>query len=135
MSAGLKVPVISIFIGEGGSGGALAMAAGDRVWMLENGMYAVLSPEGFASILWRDPSRSAEAAELMKITAEDLLKNGVIEKIIPEPEEGLENNLSFTAEILKKELIKELDILCSKTTDELLEERYRRFRKFGDYSE
>ena len=71
----------------------------------------------------------------MKITAEDLLKNGVIEKIIPEPEEGLENNLSFTAEILKKELIKELDILCSKTTDELLEERYRRFRKFGDYSE
>ena len=135
MSAGLKVPVISIFIGEGGSGGALAMAAGDRVWMLENGMYAVLPPEGFASILWRDPSRSAEAAELMKITAEDLLKNGVIEKIIPEPEEGLENNLSFTAEILKKELIKELDILCSKTTDELLEERYRRFRKFGDYSE
>lgn len=135
LSAGLKTPVISIFIGEGGSGGALAMAAGDRVWMLENGMYAVLSPEGFASILWRDPTRSAEAAELMKITAKDLLQNGVIEKIIPEPEEGIEDNLQYTADIIKDELTKELKNLCAKTTDELLEERYKRFRKYGEFDE
>ena len=111
------------------------MAAGDRVWMLENGMYAVLSPEGFASILWRDPTRSAEAAELMKITAKDLLQNGVIEKIIPEPEEGIENNLQYTADIIKDELTKELKNLCAKTTDELLEERYKRFRKYGEFDE
>ena len=134
-TATLKTPVISIFIGEGGSGGALALACGDRVWMLQNGMYAVLSPEGFASILWRSPTRAAEAAELMKITAPDLLKNGVIEKLIPEPREGLDRNLDFTTNILKEELKKELDILCAMDPDQLLEERYARFRKYGDFQE
>ena len=134
-TAGLKTPVISIFIGEGGSGGALALACGDKVWMLQNGMYAVLSPEGFASILWRSPARAAEAAELMKITAPDLLANGVIEKIIPEAKEGLEHNLDYTASILKEELVKELHTLCQMDMEELLQKRYKRFRKFGEFAE
>lgn len=134
-TAGIKTPVISIFIGEGGSGGALALAAGDRVWMLDNGMYAVLSPEGFASILWRDSSRAGDAAELMKLTAKDLIKNGVIEKIIPEAPEGIENNLKFTTDIIRESLIKEFKVLCAMDMDKLLEERYERFRKFGEFEE
>ena len=130
-TAGIKTPVISIFIGEGGSGGALALAAGDRVWMLDNGMYAVLSPEGFASILWRDPSKAGEAAELMKLTAKDLIKNGVIEKIIPEAPEGIENNLRFTTDIIRESLISEFKTLCAMDKDELICKRYERFRKFG----
>lgn len=132
--AGLTVPILSIFIGEGGSGGALALALADRVWMLDNGMYAVLSPEGFASILWRSPERSADAAELMKLTAPDLLKNGVIEKIIPEAKDGLAKNLEYTTIILKKSLIEELEILNNLTTEELLNQRYYRFRKYGEFT-
>lgn len=133
--SGIKTPIISIFIGEGGSGGALALAVADRVWMLEHGMYAVLSPEGFASILWRDSSRVEEAADLMKLTAKDLLINGVIEKMIPEPEEGLENNLTYTTDLIKEELQEELEALSSMDTEALLKERYERFRKFGEFEE
>lgn len=133
--SGIKTPIISIFIGEGGSGGALALAVADRVWMLEHGMYAVLSPEGFASILWRDSSRAEEAADLMKLTAKDLILNGVIEKMIPEPEEGLENNLTYTTDLIREELQEELENLCSMDTETLLKERYERFRKFGEFNE
>ncbi|CAM3163187.1 acetyl-CoA carboxylase carboxyl transferase subunit alpha [Lactococcus laudensis] len=117
----LRVPIIAIINGEGGSGGALALAVADRVWMLENAMYSILSPEGFATILWKDSSRAPEAAELLKITSKDLLKNGVIDKIISE-----EN----TIDILKAALITELDNLSKLTTDELVEARYQRFRKY-----
>lgn len=131
----LKTPIISIFIGEGGSGGALALAVGDTVWMLEHGMYSVLSPEGFASILWRDSSRVAEAAELMKMTSRHLLENGVIDKIFTEPQEGLENNLSYTTNQMKKALEETLPKLCKMDISELLEKRYQRFRKYGEFTE
>ena len=122
----LKVPIIAIIIGEGGSGGALALAVADRVWMLENSMYAVLSPEGFASILWKDGSRAMEAAKLMKITSFELLKMGVVDQVIPE--RGY-----FAAELMeqvKAELIRELDQLQQLPLEDLLEQRYQRFRKY-----
>lgn len=133
--AGLKTPIISILIGEGGSGGALALAVGDRVWMLEHGMYAVLSPEGFASILWRDAKRAAEAAELMKLTARDLLKNQVIDKMITEPETGIETNLHAVTDQITEELKNVLPVLMTQDVNDLLQKRYERFRKFGAYIE
>lgn len=117
----LKVPIIAIINGEGGSGGALALAVGDRVWMLENAMYSILSPEGFATILWKDSSRSAEAAELLKITSKDLQANGVIDKVIPEED---------TVSELKSALISELSLLSDMSVEDLLEARYKRFRKY-----
>ena len=122
----LKVPIIAIIIGEGGSGGALALAVADRVWMLENSMYAVLSPEGFASILWKDGSRAMEAAELMKITSFELLKMRVVDQVISE--RGY-----FAAELMeqiKSELIRQLDQLQQLPLEDLLEQRYQRFRKY-----
>lgn len=122
----LKVPIIAIIIGEGGSGGALALAVADQVWMLENSMYAILSPEGFASILWKDGSRATEAAELMKITSYELLKMGVVDKVIAE--RGY-----FATELMKEvreQLISELGHLGRLSLDELLENRYQRFRNY-----
>ena len=133
--ANLRVPTISIIIGEGGSGGALALAVTDRVWMLENSVYSVLSPEGFASILWKDAKRAKEAAEVMKLTAEDLLEIGVIEKIIKEASGGCQNDFGFTANLIKSKLELEIPALMQKPIDELLEERYQRFRKFGEFTE
>ena len=133
--AKLKVPTIAIVIGEGGSGGALALAVSDKVWMLENSVYSILSPEGFASILWKDSTKAKDAAELMKITAKDLKEMGVIEKVIPEVEGGVENDFMYTAHILKEELIKEINNLKNISTEKLLNERYERFRKFGEFEE
>ena len=122
----LKVPIIAIIIGEGGSGGALALAVADKVWMLENTIYSILSPEGFATILWKDGSRAEEAAELMKITSSEPLNMGIIDKIIPE--RGY-----FTSEILeavKTAIVDELKELSQLSTEDLLEARYQRFRKY-----
>lgn len=122
----LKVPIIAIIVGEGGSGGALALAVADRVWMLENSIYAVLSPEGFASILWKDGSRAMEAAELMKITSHELLEMGIVDKVISEA--GLSSKEML--ECVKNELRAELDRLQGLALEQLLEERYQRFRKY-----
>ena len=122
----LKVPIIAIIIGEGGSGGALALAVADRVWMLENSIYAVLSPEGFASILWKDGSRAMEAAELMKITSHELLEMKVVDKVIAET--GLRNQDLLNA--VKQEIVEEITHLSKQPVEELLENRYQRFRKY-----
>ena len=122
----LQVPIIAIIIGEGGSGGALALAVADRVWMLENSIYAVLSPEGFASILWKDGTRAMEAAELMKITSHELLEMKVVDKVISE--RGLSAKELLAR--VKNELQTEIEQLKQLSLEELLEERYQRFRKY-----
>ncbi|WP_334195736.1 carboxyltransferase subunit alpha, partial [Muricomes intestini] len=127
--SGLRVPVISVVIGEGGSGGALAMAVADEVWMLENSVYSVLSPEGFASILWKDSKRAGEAAEVMRLTAGDLLKLEVIEKVIAEPENYTRENLDKVCGQLEVFLSDFLKVYTSFSIDELVEKRYQRFRR------
>ncbi|WP_298042807.1 acetyl-CoA carboxylase carboxyltransferase subunit alpha [uncultured Clostridium sp.] len=126
----ISVPIISIIIGEGGSGGAIALACGDRVWALENSIYSILSPEGFASILFKDSSKAKEVAEIMGITSYDLLEKGIIEKIIKEPVGGAQNDIDFVANEIKLNLLEEINILKNKNKTELLKERYLRFRKF-----
>jgi len=131
----IKVPIISLVLSEGGSGGALAIGVADKVFMFENATYSILSPEGFASILFKDVSKAQEAAEDMRLTAPDLLKFGVIDLIIPESSKGLheESESSFT--FLKELLKKEFEDLQSKTVKSRLNERYKKYRKFGLYSE
>ena len=128
--AGLKTPVLSIVTGEGGSGGALALAAGDQVWMLENSVYSILSPEGFASILWKDSTKAKEAAAVMKLTASDLYQKGIIEQVIPEPENLTPESLWQVTERLDDRIRAFLKQYTVLSKEELLEMRYARFRKF-----
>lgn len=125
----MKVPILSVVIGEGGSGGALALAVADEVWMLENAIYSVLSPEGFASILWKDSKRASEAAAVMKLTAADLKKLGVIEAVIAEPEVYTEETMQSVVFVLQKKITEFLDTHCNFSPEELAAQRYERFRK------
>lgn len=123
----LRTPIISVLVGEGGSGGALALAVADEVWMMENSIYSVISPEGCASILWKDSGKAADAAQSLKLTAQDALDMGIIERVLPEKEMGKEGFYSvLRAELCAK--IEELEIL---PLPELTEMRYRRFRALG----
>lgn len=121
----LRVPVLAIFIGEGGSGGALGIAVADQVWMLENAFYSVISPEGCASILWKDPARAPEAAECLKLTAEDLTALSVAERIIPENEGDFDKTFAFLKEEIAAFIAEKREI----PVDELLRQRYDKFRK------
>ena len=131
----LKTPIISLVIGEGGSGGALALGVADRVLMLSYAIYSVISPEGCASILCKDVSRSHEMAEYLKLTAQDLQTMVVIDEIIPEPLEGAHTNLDQAYKIVKEKLRIHFDELMSGSIDDLLEKRYRRLRKIGIFEE
>ena len=131
--AKLKVPVIAIVIGEGSSGGALALSVGNKVFMLENAIYSILSPEGFSSILWKDSSRVKEAAEKMKLTAKDLYEFNVIDKIIKEPKEQDKEFIKKVSKLIKKEIISSIEEMNQKTSEEIVEERYKKFRKMGEY--
>lgn len=131
--ANLKVPVIVVILGEGGSGGALAIGIGDRVLMLENAVYSVITPEGCAAILWKDAAEAEQAAQSLRLTADDLLKFGLVDEIIGESSEWKFNDDSFieTAEVLKQAIIRHLDeILCLEESERRLL-RYRKFRKMG----
>lgn len=128
--AGLRVPILSIVIGEGGSGGALALGVANQVWMLENATYSILSPEGFASILWKDSKRAHEAAENMKITAKDLKELGVIEKVLIEDEAASREEFSEISYQMREGIIEFLEKYRDKTEEEIVEDRYQRFRQF-----
>ncbi len=123
--AGLKTPIVSVLIGEGGSGGALALAVADRVWILENAVYSVISPEGCASILWKDSKKVKDAADCLQLTAQDMMELGVVEQVIPE-----EKEFSQTYAHIQEELEATLEQLSALPVEELLEQRYQRFRKF-----
>ena len=133
--AKLKVPIISIVIGEGSSGGALAIGVANKVFMLENAIYSILSPEGYSSILWKDASRFKEAAEKMKLTANDLFELKVIDKIIKEPQENSEENFKKVSYNLKKEIQKEIKQMQSLNEEEIVENRYAKFRNMGEFKE
>ena len=132
--AGLKTPIVLVVIGEGCSGGALGMGVGDRFAMLENAYYAVISPEGCAAILWKDGEKAPEAAEALKLTANDMLEQGIIDEVLPEPLGGAHRNPRETAETLKDYIGRTLDDLGETPIDELVEERYTRYRELGVYA-
>lgn len=130
----LKTPVICVVLSEGGSGGALALSVADRICMLENAVYSVLSPEGFSSILWKDDSRVQEAAEVMKLTSYDLYDKGIIDYLIKEPTGGMQNDLKLVLHDLDRYLQETLQILKTAKEKEMLDKRYEKFRKMGRQS-
>lgn len=131
--AGLRVPVVCVVIGEGGSGGALGLGVGNRIYMLENSTYSVISPEGAAAILWKDASLAKNAAESMRITAPDLKELGIIDDIIPEVKGGAHKDVQKQAEEIEKVLVSSLKELMNLSEDELIADRYNRFRTIGEY--
>jgi len=133
--AGLGTPIVCVVTGEGGSGGALAIGVGNRVLMLEHAIYSVISPEGCAAILWGEASKAPEAAELMRVTAPDLLRLGVIDGIVPEPVGGAHRNWEETAENLRGALRKSLQVLRSRSAEGLVADRYEKFRKIGVFAD
>jgi len=135
LMAGLKTPIISVVIGEGGSGGALAIGVGDRLLMLQYSIYSVISPEGCASILWKSAERAEDAAESMRITADSLSKFGLVDEVLEEPLGGAHRSPQEAAEVLRNALIKNLDELEAMSTEQLLEARQRRLASFGQFKE
>ena len=131
--AKLKVPVISIVIGEGSSGGALAIGVSNKIYMLENAIYSILSPEGYSSILWKDSSRYKEAAEKMKLTANDLYEMKVIDTIISEPIEMQESDFDKVAKTIKNEIKKDVEKMQKQTKEAIVEQRYQKFRNLGTF--
>lgn len=129
----LKVPILVIIVGEGGSGGALGIGLGDRTLLLENSIYSVISPEGCAAILWKSQEKVEQAAETLKLTAQDLLKIGLIDGIIPEPRGGAHRDPEKTAANIKKSIIKNLDELTDMPPEELIKTRYEKYRRIGNF--
>ena len=130
----LKIPLIAVVIGEGGSGGALGIGVCDRVLILENAYYSVISPEGCAAILWKDRANAAQAAAALKLSAKDLLELDVVDEVIPEPLGGAHKDYDATAINVKKDILKHLEKLLEMKTSGLLEARYKKYRKMGVFS-
>ena len=131
--SGLKPPIVVVITGEGGSGGALAIAVGDKILMMENAVYSVISPEGCAGILWRDGTKAPEAAEALKITAPDLLKLGAIDEVVPEPAGGAHKNQKTACANVKKAVLAAIKELKKLTPEELVEARYAKIRSYGNF--
>jgi acetyl-CoA carboxylase carboxyl transferase subunit alpha len=131
----LEVPAVSVVIGEGGSGGALAIGVANRVLILENAIYSVISPESCAAILWRDASEAPKAAEALKLTARDLLEHGVVDRVVPEPLGGAHNEPEEAIATVKRAIAEELDALTGLPSAMLKEQRYHRFRALGRFAE
>ncbi|MFC2151033.1 acetyl-CoA carboxylase carboxyltransferase subunit alpha [Bacteroidota bacterium] len=132
--ASIEVPIVCVVIGEGGSGGALGIGVGDRILMLSNAIYSVISPEGCASILWRDAAYAPDAAKALNLTAKELLKHGVIDEIIDEPGEGAHTDVKAIAESIKKAVLKNIKPLQKLSVDELIQSRFEKFSAMGKFS-
>ncbi len=131
----LRVPILAVVIGEGGSGGALGIGVADRVMIMENAYYSVISPEACSAILWKDRRHAPEAAEALKLTADNLMRLGVVDEVVPEPEGGAQWDPELTAKNLGAALQRNLERVAGLTTDELLMKRYEKFRRLGNFAD